>query len=273
MIPFNCRRRDKTRTPIIRNEDVWAYAEALVGDYKPALLKEPAPLNVPHFLESYLGATIDYQDIYFERDGDPIAGATVFNDSLIRVFDRDGECIRTIEVAAGTIIIDNATVATGNKGFEAFTGLHEGGHFTMHPEVYQKNPNQICLFEQPKDGSSVVCCRKSTMFGRRWSGRQLTPEQNREHQANSFAAFAAMPRQTFIPLATELIKNAGFSDGIFANDETDWECDWALEKICNQLTEAYGTSFTAVKIHLKELDLLMNIHQYREYKAQTAVSF
>ena len=272
MIPFNWRRRDKTRTPIIRNEDVWEYAEALIGDYKPSLLKEPAPLNVPHFLESYLGASIDYQDIYYERDSDPIAGATVFNDSVIRVFDRDGQCIRTIDVAAGTIIIDNATVALGNKGFEAFTGLHEGGHFTMHPEVYLKNPDQICLFEKPKDGSAVVCCRKSTMYGRRY-GRHLTPEQNREHQANTFAAFTSMPRQTFIPLATELIKKAGFSDGIFANDETDWECDWALEKITNQLSETYGTSFTAVQIHLKELDLLMNIHRYRELKSQTAVSF
>jgi len=273
LIPFNCRRRDKTRTPIIRNQDVWEYAEALIGDYKPALLKEPAPLNVPHFLESYLGATIEYQDIYFERGGDPIAGATVFNDSLIQVFDRDGECIRAIEVAAGTIIIDNATVATGNKGFEAFTGLHEAGHFTMHPEVYRKDPNQICLFEQPKDGTAVVCCRKSTMFGRHWSGRRLTPEQNREHQANTFAAFAAMPRQTFIPLATELIRGEGCSDGIFPLDDGDWESYAAFERIANRLCETYGTSFTAVKIHLKELGLLMNIHEYEELKAQTAVSY
>ncbi len=273
MIPFNCRRRDKTRTPIIRNEDVWEYAEALVGDYKPSLLKEPAPLNVPHFLESYLGATVEYQDIYYERDGDPIAGATVFNDSLIRVFDRDGQCIRTIEVAAGTIIIDNETVATGNKGFEAFTGLHEGGHFTMHPEVYCKNPDQICFFEKPKDGSAVVCCRKSTMFGRRWTGRQLTPEQNREHQANTFAAFAAMPRQTFIPLSKELIRNAGFTDGIFVEDERDWESAYALEQLINKLIEAYGVSFTAARIHLKELGLLMNTFQYADLKAQTVVSF
>ena len=272
MIPFKCRRRDKTRTPIIRNEDIWDYAESLVGDYKPALLKEPAPLNVPHFLESYLGATIDYQDIYFAKGEDPIAGATVFNDEIIRVFDREGMCTRTIEVAAGTIIIDNSTVTAGNKGYEAFTGLHEGGHFVMHPEVYQRNPNQICFFEQPKDGTAVVCCRKSAMFGRRWSGRHLTPEQNREHQANTFAAFTAMPRQTFIPVATGLIRDAGFSEGIFVNDERDWECDYALEKICNKLVEVYGVSFTAAKIHLKELGLLMNTYQYEEMKAQYGVA-
>ena len=45
MIPFQCRLRDKTHTPIIHNEDIWEYAEALVGDYKPSLLKEAAQIN------------------------------------------------------------------------------------------------------------------------------------------------------------------------------------------------------------------------------------
>lgn len=131
MIPFQCRLRDKTHTPIIRNEEIWDYAEALVADYKPELLREPTPINVPHFLESYLGATLDYKDIYFEKGESPIAGATVFNDDRIKVFNREGQCIDVIEVTAGTIIIDNATVQSGNKGYEAFTGLHEGGHLSL----------------------------------------------------------------------------------------------------------------------------------------------
>lgn len=273
MIPFKCSKRDKTRTPILYNEDIWEYAEALIGDYKPSLLKEPAPLNVEHFLESYLGATIDYQDIFFAKGEDPIAGATVFNDDHIRVFDREGMCTRVIKVAAGTIIIDNSTVAAGNKGFEAFTGLHEGGHFTMHQEVYRHNPSQISFFEAPKDGSNLVCCRKSTMFGKsRWSARQLTPEQNREHQANTFAAFAAMPRQTFVPLAQSLICGAGFRNGVFVYDDKHWESDYALEQICNELVRAFGTSFTAVKIHLKELGLLLNVYQFENRTSQATVS-
>ena len=270
MIPFHCRCRDKTHTPIIRNEEIWTYAEALVQDYKPSLLREPSAINVIHFLESYLGATVEYQDIYYEKGASPIAGATVFNDDLIRVFDREGLCTRCIEISAGTIIIDNATVDTGNKGYEAFTGLHEGGHFVMHPEVYRRNANQISFFESPKDGSHVVCCRKNTMFPR-YTGRQLTPAENREHQANTFAAFVAMPRQTFIPYASELVRKAGFSEGIFVYDDRDWESEYALEKICNCLTEAYGVSYTAAKIHLKELGLLMGVQQYEDRKAQLFV--
>ena len=108
---------------------------------------------------------------------------------------------------------------------------------------------------------------------RRWTGRHLTPEQSREHQANTFAAFAAMPRQTFIPLAQELIRKQGFKDGIFVDVETDWESEFHLNRLCDELAEVYGMSRTAVKIHLRELDLLMNFPKYQDYKAQYAVSF
>ena len=271
MIPFRCRRRDKTNTPVIRNEEIWTYAEMLVQDYKPSLLEEPAPINVVHFLESYLGATVEYQDIYFPKGSSPIAGATVFNDDRIKVFDREGLCTRTIEVSAGTIIIDNSTVEKGNKGYEAFTGLHEGGHFTIHPEVYRRDENQLCLFELQREGANVICCRKDSMFQRSYR-RYLTPAEIREHQANVFAAFVAMPRQTFVPLATSLIRDAGFSGNIFVDDET-WEGNLALEGICEKLSAAFGVSFTAAKIHLKELGMLMNYHQYEDLVAQQAVSY
>ncbi len=273
MIPFQCRLRDSTRTPIIKNEEIWEYAESLIGDYKPALLKEPAPLNAAHFLESFLGATLDYQDIYFEKGESPIAGATVFNDENIRVFDRDGRCTKIIPVPAGTIIIDNSTVTSKYKGYETFTALHEGGHFAMHGEVYRRDPNQISLFDGLKDGTGVVCCRKDAMFGYYSENRRLTPAQNREHQANTFAAFTAMPRQTFVPFAQSLIIDAGFEDGVFIEDDCDWESNLAMDNLCNKLAETYGTSYTASKIHLKELGLVISIHAYRRMKAQTAVTF
>ena len=55
--------------------------------------------------------------------------------------------------------------------------------------------------------------------------------------------------------------------------ETDWECESYLEKICNELAGVYGMSFTAVKIHLRELGRLMNLPQSLDYKDQLAVSF
>ena len=273
MIEFRCKNRDKTFTPIVRNEEIWSYAEELVGEYKPQLLREPGKLKGIHFIESYLGATVDFQDIYYEEDSSPIIGATVFNDDRIRVFDREGACINTIEVCANTIILDNSIAKDGREGFANFTALHEGGHFCIHPGVYRKNPAQISLFAKGKEGNGVQCCRKADLCGERsfhYRNKKLTPEMSREHQANVFAAFAAMPRQTFIPCAKELAKKEGFCDGIIV-DEEDWESDAHRDKVIEALREIYGMSYSATKIHLKELGLLMNYHKYEELNSQFVI--
>lgn len=129
MVEFHCSRKAHDGTPIVRDAVLQDYAEAVLQDYKPCLLKEPTKINADHFLESYLGVNLEYQYLYNE-DGTPaIAGATVFNDERIQVFDRENKCVRTIDVAADTIIIDNTLVDEGKDTYVHFTALHEGGHF------------------------------------------------------------------------------------------------------------------------------------------------
>lgn len=87
MVEFHCSRKAHDGTPIVRDAVLQDYAEAVLQDYKPCLLKEPTKINADHFLESYLGVNLEYQYLYNE-DGTPaIAGATVFNDERIQVFD------------------------------------------------------------------------------------------------------------------------------------------------------------------------------------------
>ena len=63
MIEFNCPNRKFDGTPVVCDLEVMAYAEAQVGDYKPELLKTPGKINALHFVESYLGAAVDVQNI------------------------------------------------------------------------------------------------------------------------------------------------------------------------------------------------------------------
>ena len=56
-----------------------------LGTYKPALLHEPARINALHFVESYLGASVDAQDIKDAVPGMEIGGITVFKDAMIMV--------------------------------------------------------------------------------------------------------------------------------------------------------------------------------------------
>ncbi len=279
LIEFHCNCRHKDQTPIVTDMEIQDYAEAVLQDYKPKLLKEPGKINAVHFLESYLGATVDYQDIYYEENTSPIAGATVFNDDKVLVFDRENMCVRSIEVSAGTILIDNDTMKDGKEGFAQFTHLHEGGHYLIHPAVYRRMDNQITLFDlglPDRPGSHVVSCKRSAICGQsERKCRFSTQEEFREHQANTFAAALAMPRQTFVPYAQEMIRSAGFKDGIWV--ESDREMDWddmiLLPDIVGKLAETYGVSRAAAKVQLKRQNILMTENEYQQLHSQLAVAF
>lgn len=275
MIDFHCNNRHRDNTPIVKDTDIQEYAETLIADYKPKLLKEPGKINALHFVESYLGAIVDYQDIYYPEDQPAIAGATVFNDDRIYVFDRENQRIKPIDVAANTILIDNSTMAEGKEGFAAFTVLHEGGHFCIHPAVYRNYSGQLSLFSSRKEGDSVVCCRRNSLEG---SGNKrrgfVTQEEFREHQANVFAASIAMPRQTFVPAAQELIRKSGFKNGVYVMpSHMDWDYNFGVSAIEETLSELFGVSKAAANVQMKRLGLLMNEETYLEQHRQIAVAF
>lgn len=277
MIEFHCSRRKNDGTPIVTDQAVQEYAEEVLMDYKPKLLNEPGKINATHFLESYLGATVDYQDIYYAEDANPIAGATVFNDDKVLVFDKERMCVRPIDVAAGTILIDNSTMQDGKEGFSKFTHLHEGGHFLMHPAVYRRIENQLSFFDfgQNSPGSHVVACKRSSICGQgERRPRLVTEEDFREHQANTFAAAIAMPRKTFIPCAQDMIRRAGFRDGIWVEDDVmDWDSELGLSCLVERLADIYGVSRSAAKVQLKRQRLLMSQSEYQQLNSQLAVAF
>ena len=145
MIVFSCRCYHKDRTPIVKDLYIQEYAEAIVRDYRPELLVTSGKIDAFHFLESYLGVTVEFQDIFYPEGNVPVAGATIFNDEAIMVFDRSGMKVSSIDIPAGTVLIDNATMKS--ESFALFTALHEGGHYCMHQGVYKLDPDQISLFE------------------------------------------------------------------------------------------------------------------------------
>ncbi|MGI6429331.1 MAG: hypothetical protein ACOXZ6_06355 [Syntrophomonadaceae bacterium] len=114
MIEFRWSKMDKQdNTPILKDTEIDELAEMLLADYKPQLLKEPTPINHLHFLESYLGANIEFMDIYYEDK--PIWGATAFNDQeYIKVFDREN-------CRVGVRKLTNRTIGKPRGRFLRFT--------------------------------------------------------------------------------------------------------------------------------------------------------
>jgi Zn-dependent peptidase ImmA (M78 family) len=259
MIEFNGSKVDKKdNTPILRDTEIDELAEMLLADYKPQLLKQPAPINYLHFLESYLGANIEFMDIYYENK--PIWGATSFNDAEnLKVFDRESRCTRSRKLTKRTIVIDNYVMQESREGLALFTGLHEGGHLWLHPGVY-KSPvcnGQLSILGDESRLRPIVCCRRNNIesFGRKM--KLVTSEDFREHQADYFASAIAMPKSTFIPIAKEILKSEGISGGRVIRGTDFWH-DWFAEVgFPKKIAEIYGVSKQAAAVKLRKFGFIV----------------
>ena len=118
MVSLNCRRFDRrnNNTPILSDREIDEFAHLVLADYKPQLLKEPGKIRFEHFLESYLGATLMYHDIYNDDPKIPIFGATAFNEEELKIFNREKMRITTVPVPARTVIIDKASWSRAKRG-------------------------------------------------------------------------------------------------------------------------------------------------------------
>jgi len=80
-----------------------------------------------------------------ENPKNPIWGRTVFHDTIVKVFDRENECIKNMIVRANTVILDNCLMKVGLEGARLFTGVHEGAHFLLHSNVTSiRRSGQMC---------------------------------------------------------------------------------------------------------------------------------
>ena len=253
MIRFRCDKCSYDMTPVISDRGIEEYARALLADYRPSLLDGiPTAINAFHFVESYLGARIEYQDIYYEEGEQPILGMTCFAETRVKVFDREHMCTRYITVQPNTIIIDNSVMAPGKEALANFTVLHEGGHFCMHREVFEDGMRRNCPPE--------FCSRKKSGQSRK---RLESQKDFREHQADVFAAAVALPADTLVPCATRMIRCMGFPDGIFVTGHKyDRNKKPELDRLIGNLADTCGVSRSAVKIRLQRLGLLQDRLEY-----------
>ena len=265
MIKFKPSRVDykNNNTPILFDREIEEFARAVLEDYKPRLLLEPGALNFQLFLESYLGVTLIFKDIYNDDPKRPIFGVCAFRGGTLKVFDKENECISNLIVKKDTVIIDNYVLKPGREGLAAFTGFHEGGHFLLHPGVYRteyKNQTKIETGGEKKLSGMVYCRRDSieSSAGSRAKSGERTPKQWREHQADHFAASLSMPNATFIPLVTEYLREHGIFKRYIALGQDDDLDILVKELLPEHIAGVYGVSKRAAEIKLKKSGFIAN---------------
>jgi len=273
MITLKVQRVDRknNNTPILYDREIDDFAHAVLADYKPGLLNEPGAIRFEHFLESYLGATLLYEDIYHDDPERPIFGATAFRDSTLKVFDRENKCVKKIGVSANTVIIDNFVMQRGKEGLATFTGLHEGGHILIHSDVYLSEcEGQMTIF-----GDSVqlmVHCHRESVENFGSSRKRLrTAKEWREHHADYFAAAIAMPNATFKPFVNQLLREHDVRKGSIVLGR-DSDLDILAEEILPVcITEVYGVSKRAAYIKLKKAGFVIDEQSHTQKKAQLSL--
>ena len=123
-----------SQVPYITYEGLDVFAEKVVADFKPELLRYPGILDMDEFLEYYCRLTVDYRRLSHNKK---ILGITAFNDGVVEIIDEKTGMLDELFVSKGTVILDPSLTFDKNKPRGRFTGMHEGaGHWMLHRKAF-----------------------------------------------------------------------------------------------------------------------------------------
>lgn len=102
--------------------------------YKPSLVVgEPRAIPIEDMVERYYRLDVEYR---FLRKNDSALGCTVFDDTLLPIWNADEKRYELLPVKSGTIVISAALLDSKTDGRLRFTFAHELAHWLIHRELY-----------------------------------------------------------------------------------------------------------------------------------------
>jgi len=255
-------RKKANGLPILSKVDIDVYAEALVSDFKPELLKIPGPMPIEEFIELYLNLKVDYKNL--SDDGNTL-GMITFNDGYVEVYD-DRNNKELLEVEAGTIFIDNALIDDEYQhGRCRFTFAHEPGHWIFHRHMYTINKKQTSLFDFDHE-IQTVChkCLKKHVGHMSKQNYFSTDEDWREWQADYFASALLMPKKSFKVAVEDCMSKQKISVDAF-RVKSPGEMFFPSRQIIVNLAQLFDVSNQAAALRMYKLgyisDQLISLQQ------------
>ena len=268
MVQLNLRRIDRANNnqPILSNKEIDEYAQAVLADYKPVLLREPGEIDYLHFLESYLGMQIFSYDIYSDDKDSQILAVTAFKGIKLKVFDRKNQRVKKVSIPARSVVFNNSIMKPEMNCLALFSGMHEGGHITMQWHVYTGETFDGRDFNSGYDDweyiEPFVCCRRENIESNTIITKERTAEEWREHHADYFAGAITMPNATFKPFVHDLLRENNYYKG-FITLGRDEDLDILIYDIIpDAISDVYGVSKRAARIKLKTSGFLRTTKRF-----------
>ena len=102
--------------------------------YKPSLVVgEPGAVPIEDMVERYYGLEVEYR---FLRKNGSALGCTVFDDTLLPIWNPEERQYELLSVRRGTIVISAALLYNKSDGRLRFTIAHELAHWLIHRELF-----------------------------------------------------------------------------------------------------------------------------------------
>ena len=101
-------------------------------------------------MEHQYGLRIEFQ--YIRNDG-RVLGETVFDDTLVAVYDREFKMYTLIPATSGTVFIDANLIDCRKDGRFCYTCAHELGHYVLHQDIYIGSGQTAAMLDKPKKSS------------------------------------------------------------------------------------------------------------------------
>lgn len=224
--------------PIISREEMDSYATKFLKEFCPEALEKPIRLDVANMLAS------KGVKVYYAPLGDNIFGKTYFANDTAEVYKKDDDFdflpsgeTETIEVEAGTVLINFDAVLEYPIGVYRNTMIHEAIHWFFHSNYFEL---QQLLDDELK---CAVC----------YYGESYYPNSEiawMEWQARSIAPRVLMPKKTAIIKWNEILDNIKEKD-----EDKELTKFQIYEKALDKFSKFFGVTLISARIRLQELGI------------------
>jgi len=239
-----------SQVPYISYDALESYAEKIVGDFAPELLRNPGIMDVEGFLEYYLKLNVDFKRICLNNK---VLGITAFNDGMVDVIDEVTGKPGEIPVKMGTVIIDTSLTSKKNEPRLRFTGMHEGVHWLIHRKAFaDDNPfGPAGLYK-----NQYIAAKEGRGDYTR-STKERTDIDHMERQADFLAAAILMPRPAMRTAFRNFFKFYGEKPRRIVRGASI-EDDCYAKQLPEYIAKTFNVSKKAALIRLEKLTAIVN---------------
>jgi len=240
-----------SQVPYITYDALEEYAMGIVYDFAPERLYSPGPLDVDTFLEFYLGLTVDFRRICYNKK---VLGMTAFNDGTVEVMDEETGQIIDLPVTAGTVIIDSSLELKRNERRRRFTMVHEGGgHWLLHKKAFaEDNPcGPAGIYE-----NQFLAAKEGRIDYSR-SQKERNDIERMERQADFLAASILMPKPALRKAFKDYFRLCKEKPRRIVRGESPMD-DCHARRLPEYVADVFNVSKRAALIRLEKLTAIVN---------------